>query len=243
MIALSVMYIFVFKGLGNDIDEFVKFVNNMPEALKKFFNLYIESLPTLPGFYSFVFTFVVLCGAIQAMNLGTAILSKEVRDKTADFLMTKPVSRGMILTSKLLAALTSLVITNIIYLGLTVLAAAAVVGDFDMGLFLMISITLFFVQLVFMALGIIVSAIAGKIKSVISVSLSTVFGFYIIGTLGSVIGDEKARYISPFRYFDTAYILKNAAYEFSYVVVGIIFVVAAIVGSYVVYVKKDIHAV
>ncbi|WP_010244216.1 ABC transporter permease subunit [Acetivibrio cellulolyticus] len=243
MSLLAVMYIFIFKGLGEDIESFKVFVNNMPDVMKKVFNLYLGNISTLVGFYSIVFPFVVLCGAIQAMNLGIAIVSKEIRDKTADFLMTKPVSRERVLTSKVLAVSSSLAITNIIYLGLTILSATAIVGDYNLKLFLMISVTLFFIQLMFMAIGIIVSVIAGKIKSVISISLSTVFGFYIIGNLGLIIGEEKVRYISPFRYFDAAYIIQNAAYEASYVIAGIIFVISAIVGSYLIYKKKDIHAV
>lgn len=232
-----------FKGLENDIGAFRVFIKNLPDVMKKAFNIYLDSISTLVGFYSMVFSFVVLCGAIQAMNLGTAIISKEVREKTADFLLTKPVSRSTILTSKLLAAFSSLIITNVIYLLLTITAAAAVVGDFNLKLFLMISVTLLFIQIIFMALGVIVSVIAGKIRSVISISLSTVFGFYIIGTLGSVVGEENVRYISPFRYFDTAYIIKNSAYEISFVIIGAIFVIAATAGSYLIYLKKDIHAV
>ncbi|HNX92769.1 MAG TPA: ABC transporter permease subunit, partial [Syntrophomonas sp.] len=126
MALLAILYIFLFKGLGNDIESFKAFLNNMPDAIKASFNILIDSIATLEGFYSFVFSFVLLCGAIQAMNLGTAIVSKEVREKTADFLLTKPVSRIAIMTSKLLAAITALALTNIIYLGLTMTAAAVV---------------------------------------------------------------------------------------------------------------------
>ncbi|AHF10436.1 ABC transporter permease subunit [Dehalobacter restrictus] len=241
MTLLAVLYIFLFKGLGHDIENFKAFLNNMPDVIKKSFNIFIDSISTLEGFYSFVFSFVVLCGAIQAMNLGTAIVSKEMRDRTADFLMTKPVSRSYIMTSKLIAAFSALVMTNIIYLGLTVSAAVALVGTFNLKVFFMISVTMFFVQLIFMALGVLISVMAGRIKSVISVSLSTVFGFYILGSLGSFLGEEKVRYFSPFRYFDTAYIIKHAAYEVSFVVIGIVFIIAAIAGSYLVYLKKDIH--
>ncbi len=243
MTVLTVLYLFIFQGLGNDIQDFKILLNQMPGVMKKVFNIYIESISTFAGFYSFVFTFIVLCGAIQAMNLGTSIVSKEVREKTADFLMTKPTNRNWILTAKLLAVLSALIITNIIYLGLTILAAATMVRNFNLKLFLLISVTMFFVQLMFAAMGIIVSVVAGKIKSVISVSLSTVFGFYILGSMGSLLGEESVRYLSPFRYFDTAYIIQNAAYETSFVIVGFIFVIAAIAESYLVYVKKDIHAV
>jgi ABC-2 type transport system permease protein len=243
MTILAVLYIFLFKGLGSDIESFKAFLNNIPDVMKKVFNILIDSISTLEGFYSFVFSFVVLCGAIQAMNLGTAIVSKEIRDKTADFLMTKPVSRKTIMTSKLMAAFSALVITNMIYQVLTILVAVIVVNSFNLKIFFMISLTMFFVQLMFMALGILISVLAGKIKSVISVSLSTVFGFYILGSLGSFLGEERVRYLSPFRYFDSAYIIEHAAYETSFVVVGIVFIIAAIAGSYLIYMKKDVHAV
>lgn len=243
MAAVAVMYIFIFSGMSSDIESFKNVLQGLPEVVKKLLSIYVDSISTLEGFYSFVFVYIVLCGAIQAMNLGVSIVSKEVRDKTADFLLTKPVSRKEILTYKLLAALASLVITNLIYLLITVPMTLTVKSDFSMKIFLMISATLFFVQLMFMALGVIVSVIAGKIKSVISISLSTVFGFFIISMLGSVIGDKAVRYISPFKYFDLAYIVKNAAYEPSFIVVGIIFVIVSIAASYIVYVRKDIHAV
>jgi len=243
MTILAVLYIYLFKGLGTDIENFKAFLSNMPDVMKKVFNILIDSISTLEGFYSFVFSFVVLCGAIQAMNLGTAIVSKEVRDRTADFLMTKPVSRIRIMTSKLMAAFTALIITNIIYLGLTILAAIALVSVFNLKIFFMISLTLFFIQLMFLALGIMISVFAGKIESVISVSLSIVFGFYILGSLGSFLGEERVRYLSPFRYFDPAYIIKHTAYETSFVVVGIILFIGAIAISYLLYIKKDVHAV
>lgn len=243
MAVLAVMYIFIFNGVSSDIAAFQAVLNNMPEVLRKALSIYVEGISNFVGFFSVVYVYIALCGGIQAMNLGTSIISKEVREKTADFLLTKPVSRKKILTSKLLAALASLVITNVIYLAITVPATITVKSEFSMKIFLMISITIFFVQLMFMALGVIVSVIIGKIKSVISISLSTVFGFFIIGSLGSIIGDTTVRYLSPFKYFDTVYIIKNSAYETSFIVVGIIFIIAAILASYVVYVKKDVHAV
>lgn len=243
MAALAVMYILIFKGLGNDIAEFQSLMDSLPEVVKKLFSVYVASLSTLEGFYSFVFVYVALCGAIQAMNLGVSIISKEVREKTADFLLTKPVSRAAIMTSKIAAAFVSLVITNIIYLAVTLLATLTVKTDFSVKSVILISITLLFIQLIFMALGVIVAVLAGKIRSVIAVSLSTVFGFFIVNMFGSIIGEETVRYITPFKYFDYGYIVKNNAYEMPYIIVGAAFVIAAVTASYLVYTRKDVHAV
>ncbi|MFZ3373601.1 MAG: ABC transporter permease subunit, partial [Desulfitobacteriaceae bacterium] len=118
-----------------------------------------------------------MCGSIQAMNLGISILSKEVREKTADFLLTKPVSRCKIITAKLLSTLTSLVITDVIYLIITLIMLSLIQsGAYNLKIFLMISVTLFFVQLLFLSLGVIVSVVVPKIRSVLPISLGTVFG-------------------------------------------------------------------
>ncbi len=116
-------------------------------------------------------------------------------------------------------------------------------GDLDMKLFFMVSVTLFFLQLIFLAMGILLSAAVSKIKSVISVSVGTVFGFFILNMLDSILGEKVIRYLTPFKYFDTVYILKNASYETPYLITGAVFVVAAVAASYAVYSRKDVHAV
>ena len=244
MAVLAIMYISIYPSFSKDIESFRKMIEGYPEGVRKALGLSIESFSTMLGFYSFVFGYIMLCGAIQAMNYGTSIVSKEVREKTADFLLTKPVSRKQILTAKLLGALASLVITNVIYLLFAVTMANVVnSGGYNLKIFIMISLTLFFVQLMFMSLGVIVSVILPKIKSVIAVSLGTVFSFFIINMFGSVIGDEAVRYITPFKYYDAAYIVKNGSYEIRFIILEIAVIVVFTISSYLIYIKKDIHAV
>jgi ABC-2 type transport system permease protein len=188
--------------------------------------------------------YVLLCGSIQAMNMGTSIISKEFRQKTADFLMTKPVNRSKIMTSKILAVLTSLVISDAVYFA-AALAITSIVSSeaFSMKIFVMISLTLLFIQLIFMALGVVFSVVMPKIKSVLSVSLSVVFGFFILDMFGSVIGEKAIRYVTPFKYYDRSYIMKNGSYEVQYIILEIVLIAIAIAASYLLYSRKDIHAV
>jgi ABC-2 type transport system permease protein len=244
LVGLIAMYLFVYPAFTKDMASINKLVEGYPDVVKKAIGLTVGSFTTIIGYYTLTISFVLLCGAIQAMNLGLSVLSKEAADKTADFLMTKPVSRVKIITSKLLAALTLITITNIIYMICAVCITKIVSTDqFDIKRFLMISATLFLVQIMFMSLGVIISVLAKKIKSVISISLSTVFAFFIISMFGSVIGEETVRYITPFKYYDPSYIMKNAAFELKFLVIEILFVMLTISISYFVYSKKDIHAV
>lgn len=244
LVAILVLFMSLFPSFSKDIDEVNKLLEGFPEPVRKAIGLEIGSLGTILGYYSYCFLYLTLCGAIQAMNLGTSIISKEVREKTADFLLTKPITRGQIITAKILSALTSLLVTNVIFLiASNVTANVVKTRAYDSKAFLMISITLFFVQLIFLAIGLVTSVIVPKIKSVLTVSLGTVFAFFLIGMLASTGEDEVKRYLSPFKYFDHRYIIEHSSYELSFVIVGIGIVVISIVATFLIYIKRDIHTV
>ncbi|KUO74104.1 MAG: ABC transporter permease [Desulfosporosinus sp. BRH_c37] len=244
LVGLVILFLSMFPSISKEAEEFKKVIEGFPEALRIALGLSVENIGSILGFYSYIFLYISLVGAIQAMNLGTSIVSKEIRDKTADFLLTKPVTRIKIMTSKLLAALTSLVITNVFYLGAASMMASLVeTKEYSTRIFLLLSLTLFFLQLIFLALGIIVSVVVSKLKSVLPISLGTVFAFFIVGALASTTGDDALRYLSPFKYFNSTYIVQNSSYESSFMIVAIGFIVIAVTASYLIYSKRDIHAV
>ncbi|MCS1382442.1 ABC transporter permease [Lysinibacillus sphaericus] len=244
LIAIMIIFMSMYSTFAEDAKGFMKIVENYPEAIRNAMGFNQENFFTILGFYSFPLSFITLCAAIQAMNLGTSIINKEVREKTADFLLTKPVTRTKILTAKLLAAFVSIVVTNIFYFAAASFVALQVqTDDFSLKIFLLLSLTIFFIQLIFLFLGIIISVIVQKIKSVLTVSLATVFAFYFVGMFSDTTGDEVKRYFSPFKYFDTAYIIKHSSYETTFLIAGAVIIILAIATSYVVYSKKDIHAV
>lgn len=244
LVLITIVFLSMFPSISNDAAQFKKILEGFPEPVRKALGISIDNITSLIGFYSYMFLYILLAGSIQAMNLGTSVLSKEMREKTADFLLTKPVTRTQIVTAKLLAVVTSLVISNIVFVaGATVMANSVAKEAFDIKLFLLISFTAILVELMFMALGMLVSVLVAKIKSVLPLSLSVVFAFFILSMFGSVIGEKAIRYLTPFKYYEPAYIIKHATYEASFVWLEVAFIIIAIIASYVIYLKKDIHAV
>jgi ABC-2 type transport system permease protein len=234
----------MYQGIVKDAQEFKELLGAYPPAIRAVLGINLDYITSLLGFYAFIFSFIIICGAIQAMNLGLSILSKEARERTADFLLVKPVSRSSIVSAKLLAALISIVITNILFITLTVLLANLTNTDFSVKLFIMINLSMFFVQIIFAAIGMVISVFFKKIKTVLPLSLGVVFGFYFIGAfLVTDNSDKVERIFSPFKYFDVIYIIDNASYEAFYMIIGAAIVVVSIVASYIIYNKKDIHAV
>lgn len=244
LIALAALYMSIFPGIVKDAKDFEKLIMGYPAPLRAMLGINIDFLTSIVGYYSMTFSFVVLFGAIQAMNMGMSILSKESRERTADFLLVKPVSRKVIVSAKLLAATTALIATNIIYISSAFLMAEMVKNsDYNMKQFFLINLTFFFVQVIFLSIGLIISVFFNKLRNVLPISLGTVIGLYIIGALLATKSDDAARYLSPFKYFDTSYIIKHETFETPFVIMSVVIVLAAIIASFVIYVKKDIHAV
>ncbi len=244
LVVVVILFFSLFPSFSSDIEKIRKLLGGFPKSIRSIIGISLDSFNSILGYYSFPFSFIILIGSIQAMNLGTSIISKEVREKTADFLLTKPIKRTQILTSKILAVITYLIITNVIYIvSANIIASVVKNDDYSYKIFFMISITLLFVQLIFMSLGIIISVILPKIKSVLPISLATVFVFYFISFLSSTDSDDIIRYITPFKYFDPAYIIKNGSYETPFIIISLMIIFVTIVASYVIYDKKDIHTV
>ncbi|WP_066047269.1 ABC transporter permease subunit [Robertmurraya korlensis] len=244
LMVLVLFFMALFPSFTKDAEQVNELLKTLPEALRKAVGIEIGSFTSILGFYSYVFMYITLCGAIQAMMIGASILSKEVREKTVDFLLTKPVSRSTVIVSKLSAAFVSIAITSLFFVLWAYFIALYVrTDDFNEQAFFLLSFTLFFVQVMFLAIGVIASMLLPKLKSVLSISLGVVFAFFFIGMFGSTVGEASVRYITPFKYFDSMYIIKNSQYEWSYLIVGLMWVITALVASFFIYTKRDMDAV
>jgi len=186
-----------------------------PPELRAAFGMDGMDLSSVLGFYSFIFLFVQLCLAIQAANYGFGLVSIEETELTADFLLSKPVSRMQVLTSKLLAALTSLTITNLVVW----VSSFAAITLFRDGreyepltlLLLLLSIVIF--QLFFLSVGLIISLLVKRVRSVTPYALGLGFGSYVLSAFSGVFGEVKLELITPFKHLDAASIVQRGGYN------------------------------
>lgn len=240
---ITIMFLSIYTSFTKDVTASKKLLESLPYAVKQGLGISINSFFTIYGLFAYIYLYVLLAGAVQAMNLGVGVLSKEISGKTADFLLTKPVSRTSVLAQKIGAVTVLLIITNIVYIAIAYVTARLIVKSaLDIKLFMLIALTLIFVQVIFMSIGILLSVCIPKIKSVISVTLPTVFAFFIIGAIGAIVGNQTVRYITPFKFFDSNYIIANRSYEVKYIVLEAILVIVMLGLSFVVFIRKDVRA-
>jgi len=243
LITLAALYLMIYPGIARDADEFIRFLESYPASVRAMLGISAENLASLLGYYSMVFPFVTLFGAIQAMNLGMNLQARETQAGTNDFLLAKPVSRDSIFYAKLWAALSALLATSILYSTVAFLLVNIVkTADYSVRIFFMINMTMLFVQFIFLALSVLASALLHRLKSILPISIGTVLSLFFIGTLFATGKDDFARFLSPFKYFDMRYILQNGKFESLYLFIGAALIIAAIAASDLLYRKRDFRS-
>ncbi len=245
LVLLIVFFFSLFPTFSKDADLLNQMLAKFPPEMRTAFGLDNMDMSTVLGFYSLIFLFVQLCLAIQAGNYGFGLVSVEETELTADFLLTRPVSRTQILTSKLLAAVTSLVVTDLV-VGMSTIFAILSFRDgrpYDLStLFLLLSSALLF-QLFFLCVGLVVSLLVKKVPSVTPYSLGLGFGAYVLSAFSGVFGKAVLELITPFKHFDAAAIVQNRSFDTPLVVLNVAVSLVSVAGSYWLYLHRDIHAV
>lgn len=247
MVAMAGMVVLFMLGMypafTADVEASKALLNGLPEAVRAAFSISVDTFFSIFGFYAYFLSFAVVAAAVQAMNAGAGVIAKEFAGKTADFLLSKPIGRSTVITAKLAAAFVSVLLIGGAFGAAGYLAAlGSAEEEFSAGTFLLLSLTMVLIQVFFMALGALGAVLIPKIKTTIALTLPTVFTFYIIGTLGEILGSEEVRWVTPFKFFDPLFIVRNNALERRFLLLEAVLVVAFLAATYLIFAKKNIRA-
>jgi ABC-2 type transport system permease protein len=245
MLLLLLIFFSIYPSFSSQMALLNEMLAKFPPQLLEAFGMTHIDFSTIAGYLAFMFTFIQLCLAIQAGNYGVGLVSVEETDLTADFLLSKPVSRMQVMNSKLLAAISSLLLTDVIVWASTFIFIAAFRGDHavETGKVILILSSLLFFQLFFLSVGLLISLIVHRVRSVTPYGLGLAVAAYLINGFSGVFGDVKLEYITPFKHFDPTYIAQNGAYNTPLVLISVVIIVIAFVISYWLYLRRDIPAV
>jgi ABC-2 type transport system permease protein len=242
---LLVFYSSLFPVFADQAALLNEMYAKFPPAMRAAFGLDNIDLSSVLGFYSFIFVFAQLCLAIQASNYGFGLVSIEESELTADFLLSKPVSRAQVMTSKLLAALTSLTLTNLVVWVSSLAALALFRGEREYEprplLLLLLSIVIF--QLFFLSVGLVISLLVKRVRSVVPYALGLGFGAYVLSAFSGVFGEVALELITPFKHLDAVSIVQQGAYDTPLVLLNASVTLVSLAVSYWLYLRRDIPAV
>ncbi len=239
---LILLFMAMYPGFATDETIWEMVMENYPEVMLKAMGMTGVNLATVIGYFTFCMLFAQICLAVQGSIYGFSILSEEERDKTADFLLTKPIKRSKAFIAKLLAAVTGLVITNATVWGSTFLAITVFSDghEYEPEMFVKLLSTLILFQLFFLGIGMLISVLVKKVRSALSYSMGLAFGMYIISATASIIGEDRISYITPFKYFEpNAFVLEGGYDPVMTIICGAVIVVS-ITAAFFLYNRRNI---
>ena len=105
----------MFPSVAKSDASLNQFMKQLPPAISKAFNLDNISYSNILSFFNVeIGILLVLSLSIYAMLLGCGMLSKELDEKTIEFLQAKPVTRSSITTEKMLCYTLYIFMINIV---------------------------------------------------------------------------------------------------------------------------------
>jgi ABC-2 type transport system permease protein len=245
LVAIILIFLSIFPAFAAQAGLLNETMSKFPPALLAAFGLGQVDLSNILGFYSFIFLFAQLCIAIQAGNYGFGLVSIEETELTADFLVSKPVSRVQILTSKLLAAFASLLITDVVVWVSTIIGLMLFSGGqkYDTRTLILLSLSLIVFQLFFLCLGLFISLLVKRVRSVTPYALGLGFGMYVLSAFSGLEGVSVLETITAFKHFDPNYIILHVTYNTPLVLLDVAVIIVSLALSYWLYLRRDIPAV
>lgn len=220
-------------------------VSILPEGTLQFKGISnFNDLFSVLGFYSANnVIYMLVLGSIYSIVLASNILLREEYGRTAEYLLSWPVTRSQVYFSKLSAVFINILIINVVttvagYISLEVCKKEA----YSVDAFLVLSFYTLLLHLFFGSLGMFLSVQVKRPRPITTVSIALVMVLYFIFTISNITHNLSwAGYISPYKFIDLDVVnpeyrinMYNILYftGFSFLLIGI---------SRRMYLRKDIY--
>jgi hypothetical protein len=165
---------------------------------------------------------------------------KEEKERTAEFLMTHPVSRNRVITEKLVSVFAIILVLNIIVFICSAGSILAIKEEADWTPILLLHIAYLLMQ--FEIAGICFGISAFLRKSGLGIGIGIACLMYFLNIIANISEDAKfLKYITPFGYTEGSDIINDVTLKTEYVIPGMIIMVIGIISAYIKYTKKDIQ--
>ena len=237
---LLVVCIFLFPEMKGEMESVGDVFSSMG-SFTDAFGMDRLNFGTLTGYYAIECGNVMgLGGAFFSALCAVNILSKEEKDKTAEFLLAHPVSRVRVITEKLISLLIQITAMNLIIYVLSVGSMAAVGEDIPWTEVDLFHIAYYILQIELAGICFGISAFMRKGN--VGLGLGIAVTMYFLNLISNIAeAAEFLKYITPFGYCEGADIVTDRSLDGTMVFIGIVLGMIGIASAYWKYTRKDIQ--
>lgn len=236
---MMLVCVLLFPEMKGEMDSVSSIFANMG-GFTAAFGMDKLSFGQLMGFYGIECGNVLgIGGGFFAALAGISVLANEEKERTAEFLLTHPISRISVIAQKLLSVLTQVIVLNLVVVGVSLISAAAIDESFEMKEFMLLHIAYLIMQLEISCICFGISAFIRR--GSIGIGLGLALAFYFMNLVCNMTEQaEFLRYITPYAYAEASNIISEGKLDTLLIVIGIIIAVIGAAVGFIRYSKKDI---
>lgn len=230
------------SDMGPAMEEMMK---GFPPAMRNAFGMDPAAFGSFMPYYSIYYGIhIMVLSGIFTITLAADILSKEEREGTADFLLTRPLWRHEVVASKMAAFGVYFVLFFVWQIGLSVLGTSIFVDEsFSRQQFVIIHVYGVLLNTCFAGLGFIISLLPKRSRSITGLVIAIVVGGFIVNALSRISPDtEWLGWISPFKWADFEVMQAGYGLTFWRVLLLLGVGIGGLVATFWVFRRRDVYA-
>lgn len=249
VIIITIIYgIVEYPMVSQNADMIMESMEMLPRIVVIMFGLEGIGLQTSMDYHLTIFYWLSLIVYLHAITTGVTVLGRDERDKTYEFLYTKPYKRADIITAKIWTGIVNISILALVTLLGSIFTVYYIDGTVSsylnnklvLGAVTETIIGMYFAQIIFFSIGLLLAGIIKSHKKALR------FGFlYMIFAYALSIGIQFSgdldflRILSPLSYFGGLSVVNNGI-EILFIIISVVIVTFLVYGSIKVYKSKDL---
>lgn len=233
----------IYSTMKESMDMITELYSTLPSAIMEALNFHADQWNTTLGFYVTYFVYYVpMMGGLYAYFLGGKLLAEEEQNKTAEFLLSRPLSRNSIVATRLTVSTLYVAGFNVM-IYLTALIGCGLASDWTISIRSFTILHLYgIVFCVFIGyLGFFISVLMKKARSSMMIGIAIVMGSYVFDMIIRITDKVQfLSYLTPFKYMNIHANLPGYRLEVWRILVLLGASLLLIVISFLRYRRKDI---
>ncbi|MDR0772360.1 MAG: ABC transporter permease [Candidatus Peribacteria bacterium] len=182
----------------------------MPKIAQLVFGIYNINLKETIGWFVVMYYWTGLIVFTHAIYTGASLISKEIRDKTSEYLFTKPCKRSTIVWAKTFAGFANILVINLVATIMSLILMIPMTKDpVIYGQVLIGGIGMLLTQCVLMSIGFVCSGFFKSYASGVKAAMISLIIFYCLMFFVQYIDMPSLNFLSPLTYFSVSDVVAN----------------------------------
>ncbi len=240
-ISLSIITVLIslfFSSFRESMEAIEQLLKAFPKSITDSMGIDLNMFSSFPAYLSYIIGYILIALCIYAMQLGLTITSREKTIGMSDFLIAKPTSRIRIVVDKYIVSIIRVSLLTVLLFILSIMLNAYYDGS-NIHSIVRIFIAALLIEFFFISLGAFISSLMKQNKSILPISMVTVFIMFFITMIERMFQDETLKYLSPFSHMDISKIVITSSFESKLVMLNIALTILLFLLSIIMYNRED----